>query len=661
MLIVFMSQPDFACNPHALWKYITENTDFETAWIVKKSQSFFTLSERGIKCAVYDTIESHEILASADIIIANSYTFLNIPKREDQLLVNLWHGSGVKAHDYYDHDLNPRHVIKLKNYFGMVDLMCVHSLDDRFKLSAMLHFDLRKIYVTGQPRLDCVTSSDGKKKLAELFGERISGYERLIFFAPSYRSNMSCHAGKIYSDNIFRLDDFDNTRLNDYLKEHNAAIVYKLHPIEQTAFSGRNFSMNENCFELTDSMLFERDIRYDELLNAFDVMISDYSSIVFDYLLLDRPVVYLLPDFDEYKSKKGFVFSNIDAFMPGEKANSFDSLLSALTNAFEKPREYAEARRNVILNRFDHTDGKSAERCFRQIMEFRKISDDYVPYQSDPRTVMPSIAEQISRYIGDGSCLIIDSRKEYRDKEALLRDIDRADKAYYITSEIPGRFRSVSVRNSYKIVDLNLYYSLLENPKVNIAFISGGVDYVRFSAARFSGEKSRPRIGFAGTIDNRIYFSMVQCICEEFSDCEVFFAGTIVGDYPAWLSGFDNLTYKEAAYDELPEIISSFDVAILPFFGGHRNTVPNELFQYLACGKNVVASDMPNLPECDAIFTSASVTEVIENIRRVLFDGSIEKNAAAARALAEEYSWDKIAEGLLNDRYNYCAENDGNC
>lgn len=61
---------------------------------------------------------------------------------------------------------------------------------------------------------------------------------------------------------------------------------------------------------------------------------------------------------------------------------------------------------------------------------------------------------------------------------------------------------------------------------------------------------------------------MVQCICEEFSDCEVVFAGTIVGDYPAWLGGFDNLTYTEAEYDKLPEIISTFDVAILPFSEG---------------------------------------------------------------------------------------------
>lgn len=656
MLVVFMSQPDFACNPHALWKYITENTDFDTAWIVKKSASYNVLTERGIKCAVYDTIDANEIISSADIIIANSYTYLNIQKKDNQLLVNLWHGSGVKAHDYYDHNLNPRHVIKLKNYFDKVDLMCVHSLDDRFKLSAMLHFDLRKIYVTGQPRLDCVTIANGRKKLIELFGEEINRYERFIFFAPSYRSNMSCHAGKIYSDNIFRLDDFDNERLDDFLTEQKAALIYKLHPIEQTAFSGRDFSLSDHCFKLTDRMLFDHDIRYDEVLNVFDVMISDYSSIVFDYLLLNRPVVYLLPDFEEYKNAKGFVFSNIDAYMPGEKAYDFDSMLTALANAFDRPEEYSGARENVIVNRFDYTDGKSTERCFRQIMGYRKINDTYVPYESDPATVPPSIAEHICQHIHDESTLMIDSRKNFDDKEALLKEIENADNVYYITAEIPSRFRSVSVRNSYKIVDMELYYLLSAMPKVNIAYITGGVDYDMFSSAEFSGNKSKTRIGFAGTIDNRIYFSMVHCICEAFSDCDIIFAGTITGDYPAWLNGFDNLTYIEASYDELPEIICSFDVAILPFFGGHKKLVPTELFQFLACGKNVVASNMPNLPKCEAVYRSDSITEAINHIHLILSEGVKESAVADAKSIAKNYDWETIARRILNNEYNYNVE-----
>lgn len=656
MRFVFMSQPDFACNPHALWSYIKENTNIETAWIVKKIRSYNILTERGIRCAVYESVEANQIISEADVIIANSYTYMDIPKREDQLLVNLWHGSGVKAHDYYDHNMNPRQVIKLKKYFEMVDLMCVHSLDDRFKLSAQLHFDLRKMYVTGQPRLDYVKDSDGKEKLKQIYGDKLEKYQKLIFFVPSFRANMSSHAGKIYSDNIFRLDGFNNGLLDEFLVKNNAAIVYKLHPIEQTSFSGREFAMSEHCYEMTETMLMENDIRYDEVLNAFDVMISDYSSIVYDYLLLNRPVVYLLPDFDEYKNAKGFVFNNIDTFMPGEKAYTFEALLMALGNAFLEPKRYENERANVLAYRFDYTDGKSAERCFNQIMSYEKISDEYIPYKSAEETIMPTVAEQISRCVDDENVLIIDSRKEYTDKEELFRKIKEAQKVYYITGEIPGKFRSVNGTNSYKILDLNLYRELLEMPKVNIAYIMGGVEYEKFSNVKLVENKNKTRIGFAGTVDGRIYFSMVHCICEEFADCEIVFAGTIIGDYPAWLNGFDNLKYIEAKYDELPEIINSFDVAMLPFFGGHKKKVPSELFQYLACGKNVVTSDMPNLPECGAIYQGASISEVIENIRLVLQKGLyVEKNTEAMEK-AKEYDWSKITNDMLNNKYNYVLE-----
>lgn len=655
MHFVFMSQPDFACNPHALWKYVTDNTEHETSWVVKKKISYDILNERGIRCELYGTLQAANLIESADVIIANSYTYLNIPKKDNQLLVNLWHGSGVKAHDYYDHNLNPRHVIKLKNYFDLVDLMCVHSLDDRFKLSAMLHFDLRKMYVTGQPRLDVVNISDGRDKLIKLFGEDICKYKKLIFFAPSYRANMSCHAGKIYSDNIFRLDDYEDTELEELLNNHNAAIIYKLHPIEQTAFSGRTFTMSSRCYELTDRMLMDNDIRYDEILNAFDMMISDYSSIAYDFLLLNRPIVYLLPDYEEYKNAKGFVFSNIDAYMPGEKAYGFKELLSAVNNAFNNPDRYEEARKNVILNRFDYTDGQSARRCYEQIINFAKINDDYVPYESAPETIMPSIAELMSKYI-DENILIIDSRKNYDDKDNILKVAGEASKAYYITSEIPTEFRGIYGTNSYKIVDLAFYYDIKKYPNINIAYITGGVDYSKFAKAEYNQRKDKVRIGFAGTIDNRIYFSMVHCICEEFSDCEIVFAGTISGDYPAWLSGFDNLKYIEMGYDDLPEMIKSFDVAILPFFGTHRRLVPCELYQYLACGKNVVTSDMPNLPECSAIYKSGSVAEVIDNIHMILSQGLNDMDNIEGQELARQNDWSIIAKNLQEDKYNQSTE-----
>lgn len=419
MLFLFMSQPDFACNPHALWDYIKKNTNHDTAWIVKKKKHYEELISRGITCAVYDTSDAEELLKKADYIIQNSYTFTAVHKAERQVLVNLWHGSGIKAHDFYNHDMELSHVKKIKKYFEQVDLMCVHSLDDRFKLSAMLNCDLRKIYVTGQARLDNVSTLCSTNKLKKLYGNKICQFDKLIYFAPSFRANMTSHAGKLLSDNIFRLDDYDNNRLYKFLSDNNAAIIYKLHPIEQTAFNGRIFEINDRCFELTDEMLFNADIRYDELLSNFDVMVSDYSSVAYDFLLLNRSIVYLIPDYDEYKNSKGFVFNNIDLFMPGRKAYNFNDFIESLAEAFEYPDKYADKREQVIKYRFDYTDGNSAKRCYEKIINFKKANNKTFPFTSEQNKEMPSVAEHLSKYI-KGNILLIDSAKPIEDKKILL-------------------------------------------------------------------------------------------------------------------------------------------------------------------------------------------------------------------------------------------------
>ena len=111
---------------------------------------------------------------------------------------------------------------------------------------------------------------------------------------------------------------------------------------------------------------------------------------------------------------------------------------------------------------------------------------------------------------------------------------------------------------------------------------------------------------------------MVHCICEVFADYDVIFAGEVYGKFPVWLNGFDNLHYIDVPYDELPKVIQTFDVTILPFFGRHSDTVPKEFYQFLACGKQVIASCMPNLPDSVAVYKSESVEEAVNNIKKAL-------------------------------------------
>ena len=647
MLFVFMSQPDYSCNPYSLYEYIKNNTNYEVAWILKKYQRYEAMVKRGIRCALYNTLEGNKLIGEADYVVMNSYTFPAIPKKEGQIFVNLWHGSGIKSHDFYNHDIRPQQAQSLRKFASITDLMCVQSLDDRFKLSAQLGLDMRKVYVTGQPRLDCVLSSDGKSKLRKIYGSKIDYVDRFIFFAPSFRANSSSHSGSLVSDNIFRLADYDSSKLNAFLEEHNTALIYKLHPIEQTAFKGRTFGNTERILELDEEMLFDADVRYDELLNAFDIMITDYSSIAYDFLMLDRPIIYLLPDYQEYTSERGFVFNHIDNYMPGEKVFSFADMLIALDEELCYPQKSHDIRKFVTSVRFDYGDGNSAKRCMDVLLKYKPPVDSIEIYSSDERLHMPSIAEQIMGVVGD-KVKIIDSTHIFSEseKEKIRKS---GNLMYYLETEIPLPYRQLSGQSSVEIADYEFYYELKEKSNISFIHVDGGVDYKMFSASmNLKHNHSKTRIGFAGTIDKRIYFAMVQYICESFPDAEVIFAGDIMGDYPVWLNGYDNLRYLEASYTELPRIISSFDVCILPFFGRHQEYVPSELFQYLAVGKQVVTSDMPNIPECAAVYRSISISQAAENISIALDKCNTQNIISDAQDLAKKYDWKIVAKQIFD-------------
>ena len=644
MRFVFISQPDFGCNPYALWKYMKENTSHETVWLVRERYVYMGLQKRGIACALYDTAKGNDFLASADFVITNATAhYAYLPKNKKARFVCLWHGSGIKSHDYFNPNLPEQQIKILDDFNSKTDLLCVHSLDDKFRLSSLLHFDMRKCVVTGQPRLDNVVASEGKRILSRLFSSDFSRYDKVFFFAPSVRANTFMSAGKLFADNIFRLEDYSDTELFDFLTSNNAAIVYKFHPAEQKSFANMSFILNEHCYQISDKMLFESDVRYTDILNAFDVLITDYSTIAFDFLLLDRPIVYLVPDYEKYAKGQGFVFHNIEDYMPGKKAKSFAELLFALKESIFAPKLYSEQRAFVIRQRFDYTDGKSAKRVYDAILNYMPLPQyESIAY----KRLLPSNAEHLKKHLTD--MLVIDSTKSVCDIEKNKILCENTNQVLYITEEIPDEFHSICGISATDIKDCEFFNDVKALPNVRICLTTGGVDYGLFASCRQRLKNDKITIGYAGIIDNRIYIAMVQYIADAFPDVDILFAGDIIGEFPSWLGLYPNIKYVGALqYEDMPQFISKLDVALLPFYGTYNERIPSELFQYLACGKMVVASNMCNLPDCSAIIKSANITDAISNIYTALQTKDEIVRIQAAKCVAKRFDWSCIALDLF--------------
>lgn len=109
------------------------------------------------------------------------------------------------------------------------------------------------------------------------------------------------------------------------------------------------------------------------IVRRADVLITDYSSLAFDYLLRDRPLIFYRPDHDDYmKSARGFIAGN-ECLTPGAVATTMDELLPALDAAANCSRApggdpHQAARRDLRAKLFDHIDGNAAKRLCEVIV-----------------------------------------------------------------------------------------------------------------------------------------------------------------------------------------------------------------------------------------------------------------------------------------------------
>ena len=788
-LFLFTSRPDFTDNSYALWKFIKEKTDCRTAWLVSDEEVCAVLRTRGIRCELSNTAQAVELVQKARFFIGTTINFHSAyVKRPGQVYVNLWHGSGVKGHYFSDRNNDVQPFYQVKKDSQLTDLFLVQNMLDKFILASLLYCDTRKMIATGQARIDCTREAAGKANLDRIFDNICSTYSKLIFFAPtSKRTNISV-AGSYYSENVFGLPDFDGDRMNELLEKHNAAVVLKLHPIEEENFKPHDLTWGKHCYVLNSRALFHADLHTNDIMNAFDMMIADYTSMAYDFLILDRPIVYNIPEKEEYAQKQGFVYHNVDFWMPGEKVFTFDALCCAIDEALIDPSKYQKERQDIIALRYDHNDDSAAQRAYEEMIGYRPIVDYgekyftqemLLPmaeayeaelsslkasgmlrdktelqnnvsapghyekqlsetetliheYEGDIVFIAPSFSDNtgytrsrlqhITQKLGNKGYLVLhgvqrhdelqsgiycsakglfqiplpilldeimgildacgkktillasqgDSIISLKDMKALC---DRAYRIFYFQDDVPADHYTginaderrklfqfiVNHESAHIITPDQAVYQAVFNHRGDrrLHLITNGVDNAFFDENSHNipapiqdiKAKNKPVIGYCGIVGNNIYLSLVQYLCDRFKEYNIVLVGknTLPDDRQLFLMTYPNLIHiDEIPYDEIPGTINSFDVAILPYYKGMLHKIPKELFEYLACGRIVVASDMPGITEYSTVFTSDSHGEFVRQIEKAMTLKDDPEIIKAAKETARHNDWSKKAEALLN-------------
>lgn len=216
-----------------------------------------------------------------------------------------------------------------------------------------------RLIKTGLPRNDMLFIREGveedKHKYAHLLG--FDPKKRIILYVPTFRRKTE----KIES--FARRDIAEIERMETILNRNNAVLLEKNH------FASDRYSVNRTSAGSPSIIKIDKPVNVQELLRFSDVLISDYSGVILDYLLLDRPIMYYIYDYDDYKNNDSGLYYDIEAYGAGIVARSFEEICYGLEQILEKKIDDSAGKRKVVANELcTYDDGHSSEKVYNMVL-----------------------------------------------------------------------------------------------------------------------------------------------------------------------------------------------------------------------------------------------------------------------------------------------------
>ena len=279
------------------------------------------------------------------------YTTGQIPIKpsRDQIVIQMDHGAtAIKTEGY----LKKRFSGDV-NYFT---LYCAPSEAYREIIKKAFRCSDQNIVINSEPVTDVLY---GQTEVYD-FGD----YCKLGIWAPTFRkSDYLGYDDSTEEDLLPTLKTEDYEQFNELLKKNDIKIVAKLHDMQDL---GQYKNVEYSNLLLYSSTDFNaKGYKLYDLMKQSDFMIADYSSVYLQYLPLDKPVGFAIPDIADYRKKRGFWFEPVEDYMPGPQIKTKEQLFKFIEDIASEKDEYSNERMRVnkIINQYQ--DGKSCERLIQ--------------------------------------------------------------------------------------------------------------------------------------------------------------------------------------------------------------------------------------------------------------------------------------------------------
>jgi CDP-glycerol glycerophosphotransferase len=315
----------YGCNPKYITEYILENTpkgQYELVWAFNELESKKHLTD--IHKVKTMSIKYFYQLCTSKVIITNFRTTDFFVKRKSQYYIQTWHSSLRLKQIEKDAEasLPPQYLKMAQKDSSKLDLLlsgCRYS-SEIFRRA--FWYD-GEIFEHGIPRVDSLIKSNEEKSGLIKNKLGIPKHFKILLYAPTFRNNHSLESYNL---------DFEN--LIHALKERYGGewkILIRLHPHLMNESSKLKFSESIKDVTNYDDLL--------EILQISDVLVSDYSSLIFDYCITNRPCFLFTPDLNEYIANERKLYFDIEK-LPFEKALSTSDLINKIKEFDERKYKY---------------------------------------------------------------------------------------------------------------------------------------------------------------------------------------------------------------------------------------------------------------------------------------------------------------------------------
>ena len=353
-------------NSKSLFEYVNKyKKSIKAIWITSDFDTCNKVKSLKYECYMKNSIKGIYYLLNSKFYFYGDY--VDYSTSNGAITINLWHGLPMKKIEFdiksgslkalFNNSVKSRikypHLYHKPNYV----ISSSNSMSEKIFMSAF-RVPIENCLNFGFPRNDVLFNESNyllgyfkmnDKDIYNLFNEK---YNKIFIYLPTWRDN---------GEDFFGNSGINLIELNNLMKRENSLFIIKMHPATKLNIDVNQFSNLE---------LLNNNVDLYAILPLTDVLITDYSSVFFDYLLLNKKIIFFPFDYKDYIKGREFYFNYKD-IITENPVYTFEELERKLFENFEMNNVYKKTK---YLS-WDYEDNNASER----------IADYFIDYQREKK------------------------------------------------------------------------------------------------------------------------------------------------------------------------------------------------------------------------------------------------------------------------------------